>query len=154
MNKERILELAKDLRSEALPKVQTPNGEVCPHFNMKSFIRVPYKWENDADRACDEEVDWCGTTCCVAGLTLLKWSTRPINRLREQSIGDNTRMAMDLLEIDEVQAEELFMPGVNSIAYISVSTIKGNKLWAARCLEKLAETGGVDWEGTRDDQKL
>lgn len=150
MNKERILELASDLKAPELPKVQTSKGEVCPHFNMRNYVAIPYEHSGEA-----YERNWCDTACCIGGLAILKWSAYSPALAYVEDNYILFAVARKLLDLDMQNAQELFNPGTTIYnGGIRTQTIANDKAWAARCLEKLAETGIVDWKGTRDDQKL
>lgn len=121
------------------PHVETPNGPING-FDMSYFFNR-HVLRNA-----------CRTTCCIAGYVL------QIAGEGENSSGPCfTDAAADLLEMDELQAQQLFDPESISLErkdhidgpnYIRNHNITPD--WAARATRHLIATGEVDWEATRD----
>lgn len=129
MNKERILELAKDLRASAFP---TFAGDPI-QFDMRHYFMQ----------------DECGTRCCIAGMAVFKYAHPETFRdivIRNRYESEGAR----LLGLDMDQTSLLFAPykGGGHWGNSLLPEINTDRYWAARCLEKFAETGIIDWEGT------
>jgi hypothetical protein len=103
-----------------------------PSFNMS-------RWVHD-----------CGTPACIAGHLV---GTRVRKRVALLQAEDDAAgieymiaKAAPLLAISEEVARHLFMPWT---LFRSLSSPEISAEWAAACLRKLAETGEVDWLGTK-----
>ena len=97
----------------------------------------------------------CGTPGCIAGFAVAVAHAEPaIQGKRPLTFGGVSvdRAAAGYLGIDEPAAEELFEPG-GELCNFDFSAKIGSLRFitpehAARCLENLADTGVVDWNGT------
>lgn len=123
LNKRRILALAKMLRAKRNPVFKgKPVG-----FNMAVFDPSPVYRDRTGKR--------CGTACCIAGWTVLKYG-------HEDQKGDaDSYIAGELLGLTPEQADMLFNPF--QVAVCDWENISPKR--AARTLERLAETGEVKW---------
>ena len=94
----------------------------------------------------------CETPSCIAGWTLAVVSAE----LAESYAGTiwiSIRRAGELMGLDEGSPSDLFSPSLEGTGY-ACSAGEGEEGWispehAARCLERLAQTGEVDWRGAK-----
>lgn len=125
-----MIEFANELEIGKMPLYQGHHI----HFNMRSFF-------DDQDGE-----SFCNTQCCIAGALVFRYGTseqtdRAMCRSQWETV------AADILSIGWGTANMLFMPSTNIIQ----DAARDNQ-WASRVLRKLAETGIVDWEGTRSHE--
>ena len=91
----------------------------------------------------------CGAPACIAGWTLVEGG-------EPEGIGigcrSATHRAARLLGLKPWQGRALLMPEVGETVYWAAAPGEREFITAehaARCMEHLARTGAVDWEGTR-----
>ena len=88
----------------------------------------------------------CGTPACIAG-----WTLAIAGASGEQQDPDELACEQALLGLSNVQTNLLFIPDTAAARWSAGEHERGwvSPEHAARCLERLAESGEVDWEGTR-----
>ena len=125
MNVDRIRQLADHI--EKLPYVPARRArKEVPSFSMR--------W-----------LDYnCGTPACIAGWAIEMW---PEKDTTERSL----QRARVCLDVWGPLSKHLFVPEFPSANYDAKKGQRGHitPAHAAACLRKLAETGEVDWEGTK-----
>ena len=73
------------------------------HFDLATWLKL----------RGNEDNDWCGTVCCIAGLTVLLFSY-------PDDDGEPIRQpAQDLLNLNREQADNLFVPDVLSYKHLT-----------------------------------
>lgn len=94
----------------------------------------------------------CETPQCIMGWTLWAKHLEHGDDYEELTEDVNSIVTCEeYLEIDESASQKLFFPDADTCWYAAGRRQHGfiGKKHALRCLGKLAETGEVDWEGTR-----
>lgn len=146
MRKKRLIQLAEWLEAGA------PHERI--EFDMSTGITTVLRKKYDP-KAPEQNV--CATSCCIAGAATQFFATK--KSLKELMFGDNVewdsahvaktnwrpvrRAAMDLLGLDETQADRLFTPDAFWYGYLSEYS---DPQWAARTIRNLLKTGVVDWQ--------
>lgn len=129
-------------------KFRGPGG-----VNVAECLRVADLVERSETFLMSTWVHPCGTPACIAGHLVGEQVRKVIQPLSAQDDEAGIAYMLDvgapLLGIEREQARVLFMPWVQNRS-IESWHIKGD--WAAACLRKLAETGEVDWLGTKPQQ--
>lgn len=140
MNKERLLEIASDLREDRMPLWK---GR-CTHFDMRRTFEVPY--QRNGNRV---ELNFCGTICCIAGIAAIKYE--PVPEENQGSIGppNLVETAKRVLDLDEKTAERLFFPKWLDSDVVFDTT---DRLEAAKVIENLVATGEVSWGEEKDQE--
>jgi uncharacterized lipoprotein YmbA len=117
-------------------EASAPETSGVSEFNMMVFIERP--------RAHD-----CGTACCIAGAAIQFAQDKPFSYDEWLETPANPfQWASTLLDIDYLQASLLFHCE-DEYGEVVASQREIDSQWAARCIRKLIDTGGVDWLGTR-----
>ncbi len=129
-------------------------------FSMMNWIRdsevigmtTNGEWAVSAD---------CGTSACLAGWTCIMWPlTVTLEGSGEKvevpvlgSVCSLRQRAMELLELDDEQADALFEPWNEDLRNRRLTGISSarqvTREWAARVIDRLIETGIVDWDAVR-----
>lgn len=116
MNRERIKEMARVLRAEA-----------NPHnigFKMSAFMDIVERhlWQcirhvasgeaTQADKEAFENINWCGTSACIAGHVVLHFDgvSKTMLTLGQKGIEWVPGKARRLLDLTSSQATALFLP--------------------------------------------
>ena len=118
MNIPRLTELADCLEHPALPHDY--------NFNMAEWFAL----------RGDKETNWCGTVCCIAGLTVLLFDPAipPFH-------GSTMGRAQKLLDLDDYTADALFTPGT-TLRYSLLTQPQ-----AAQAVRNVIEGVLTPWEG-------
>ena len=124
MNIERLNEILDWLKSD----------EEKLRFNMSGFVLTPYN--------ANKENNWCGTSCCIAGYTVVNYGGFTLGNKVIHVFED----AMNLLELNYAE----------SLALFYCKTIDGRNLWldlygitrsqAAQAVRNLIDCGDPKWE--------
>lgn len=120
-------------------------------FDMDNWLSRPAWLARADDEITSLYGRHCGTAACIAGWACI---LNPICQIDGEDVvvqgapWEVEYRARDLLDLDKAMADQLFKPSLTfgtGVAFNSDIT----RDWAVRCLDKLIETGAVDWPGTR-----
>ena len=122
-----------------------PNG-----VNVAEILRVADAVERSASFDMSDWALPCGTPSCIAGHLVGDAVIAVVNSMDRNN--DNARIdymlgvAAPMLGIKKEAARVLFMPWCK---HGNICSLNIQSDWASACLRNLAETGEVDWLGTK-----
>ncbi|MCY4129004.1 MAG: hypothetical protein OXG15_07155 [Gammaproteobacteria bacterium] len=129
------------MNTELLKKVRDRIADESVHYNQDLY------WEVLANRdpvmlksAFDEEGEFCGTPCCIAGHAIAATGAKIASQWKDSDFG---LTAQELLRLSEKEALKMFDP--RPIKDIG-SSRRATRQEAVAMLDRAIKTGKVKWK--------